>query len=140
MKFNPSYKCSSNLTPIQKIQIIEKYRPILKVLAEKNMKSGINQYSPSPNLANPKIDVRNEFAKIAGVDWAKRLERIEKIKANDRRSELNGKTLLTQDFVEAEKGEAAGYATDQVNQKRDQRYPKSMPNVWYTFFSVLQKF
>lgn len=56
-----------NLTPIQKIAIAEKYRPIYEAKAKENMTIGINQYSPLVNLPNPSINTSEELSKIAGV-------------------------------------------------------------------------
>jgi hypothetical protein len=59
-----------NLTPIQKIAIAEKYRPIFVKKAKENLSlGGGNQKSPLPKSANPisPISTSDELAKIAGV-------------------------------------------------------------------------
>lgn len=60
-----------NLTPIQKIAITEKYRPVYVKMAEEN-KGGFkgNQYvsgSLPKSAMNQKINTRDELAKIAGI-------------------------------------------------------------------------
>ena len=62
-----------SLTPLQRIEIVEKYRPFYKAKAKKNMslgggdkKSG-SENSPTPNRVENKIDVRAELAKDADV-------------------------------------------------------------------------
>lgn len=60
-----------NLTPIQRIAIAEKYRPIFKKRAEENLKLSGEQFGKglqkSSNPIENKLHVRNELAKIAGV-------------------------------------------------------------------------
>lgn len=54
---------------------------------------------------------RKEFTFSERIDWAKRLERVESIKAKERQSELNGKIQLTQNSSEA-KGETREIVAD----------------------------
>lgn len=63
-----------NLTPIQRIAVAEKYRPIYERQAKENLKQAGNNYGigkekPLPNLVNPilNIDTTQRLAKIAGV-------------------------------------------------------------------------
>ena len=63
-----------NLTPIQRIAVAEKYRPIYEKQAKENLKQAGNNYGigkekPLPNLVNPilNIDTTQRLAKIAGV-------------------------------------------------------------------------
>ena len=63
-----------NLSPIQRIAVAEKYRPIYERRAKENMSLGGKSYSPKEGLQNSstlpkknKIDVRAKLAKTAGV-------------------------------------------------------------------------
>lgn len=67
-----------NLSPIQRIAVIEKYRPIYERQAQQNLKEGgrkgglANSSKPSQNSSKAsnienKIDVRAKLAKTAGV-------------------------------------------------------------------------
>lgn len=64
-----------NLSPIQRIAVAEKYRPIYEKQAKKNIEEGgrkgclITQNKPSSNLTNPlnSIDTNKKLADIAGV-------------------------------------------------------------------------
>lgn len=64
-----------NLSPIQRIAVTEKYRPIYEKQAKKNIEEGgrkgglITQNKPSSNLTNPlnSIDTNKKLADIAGV-------------------------------------------------------------------------
>lgn len=63
-----------NLSPIQRIAVAEKYRPIYEKQAKKNMSMGGKSYSPKEGLQNSstlpkeeKIDVRAKLAQTAGV-------------------------------------------------------------------------
>ncbi len=64
-----------NLSPIQRIAITEKYRPIYERQAKKNLEEGgrkgglIAQNKPSSNLTKPlnSIDTNKKLADIAGV-------------------------------------------------------------------------
>ena len=63
-----------NLTPIQRIAVAEKYRPIYEKQAKENLKQAGNNYGigkekPLPNLVNPilNIDTTQRLAQIAGV-------------------------------------------------------------------------
>jgi hypothetical protein len=61
-----------NLTDIDRIQIAEKYRPVIERKAKENISKGGRSYSPkegmkiSSNLIS-KTETREELAKIAGV-------------------------------------------------------------------------
>ena len=55
---------------------------------------------------------RKDFTFSERVDWAKRLERVERIKAKDRQSELNGKNQHMEIFPEAEKGNTRDIVAD----------------------------
>lgn len=64
-----------NLSPIQRIAVAEKYRPIYEKQAKVNMSLGGKNYSPKEGLQNSSkassidnnIDVRAKLAKTAGV-------------------------------------------------------------------------
>lgn len=63
-----------NLSPIQRIAVAEKYRPIYEKQAKENMSLGGKNYSPKEGLQNSstlskedKIDVRAKLAETAGV-------------------------------------------------------------------------
>lgn len=63
-----------NLSPIQRIAVAEKYRPIYEKQAKKNMSMGGKNYSPKEGSQNSstlpkeeKMDVRAKLAKTAGV-------------------------------------------------------------------------
>lgn len=57
-----------NLSPAQRVVVIEKYRPIFEDKARENIHSGLNQHSsPMANLPNPKIDTRKELAQLANI-------------------------------------------------------------------------
>lgn len=67
-----------NLSPIQRIAVAEKYRPIYERQAQKNLEEGgrkgglVSANKPLVNLPNPlsmidKIDVREKLASVAGV-------------------------------------------------------------------------
>ena len=66
-----------NLSPIQRIAVAEKYRPIYEKQAKKNMSlGGGDKKSGSQNSSKPinpenKIDVRAKLAKTAGVSAKK---------------------------------------------------------------------
>lgn len=60
-----------NLSPIQRIAVIEKYRPIFEKQAKKNLitSTGGSNPQPLPNLVNPenKIDTTKKLADLADV-------------------------------------------------------------------------
>lgn len=63
-----------NLSPIQRIKVTEKYRPIYERKTRENMSLGGKNYSPKEGLQNSstlskeeKIDVRAKLAETAGV-------------------------------------------------------------------------
>lgn len=64
-----------NLTPIQKIAITEKYRPIYEKQAKENLVNAGNNYGvgqdkkPLPKLVNPieSVDTTKKLSKLAGV-------------------------------------------------------------------------
>jgi hypothetical protein len=59
-----------NLSPIQRVAVTEKYRPVFEEKAKENISlNGGDKKSPLQNSATPikKIDVRKELAKLAGV-------------------------------------------------------------------------
>jgi hypothetical protein len=61
-----------NLTPMQRIAITEKYRPVLEIKAKQNLSKAGQSFSPKEGSANlPKVDTpintRIELAKLAGV-------------------------------------------------------------------------
>lgn len=67
---------------------------------------------------------RKEFTFSERVDWARRLERIEKEKARERQSVLNGKTELTENFPEA-KGETRDIVAEQSGFGSGKQYEKA---------------
>ena len=64
-----------NLSPIQRIAVAEKYRPIYERQAKENLVNAGNNYGigqdkkPLPNLVNPiaSVDTTKKLADIAGV-------------------------------------------------------------------------
>ena len=67
-----------NLSPIQRIAVAEKYRPIYEKQAKENLKEGgrkgglVSVKKPLVNLPNPltvenKMDVREKLASVAGI-------------------------------------------------------------------------
>lgn len=60
-----------NLSPIQRIAVIEKYRPIFEKQAKKNLvtSTGGSNPQPLPNLVNPenKVDTTKKLADLADV-------------------------------------------------------------------------
>ena len=61
------------LTPIQRIAIAEKYRPIIEKKAKENLsKGGGDKKSPCQKSDNPiiqKVDTKKELSKIANVSY-----------------------------------------------------------------------
>lgn len=59
-----------NLSPLQRVQIAEKYRPVFKKKAEEKQLSSLKQNStvlPKSDQTDEKIHTRDELAKIAKV-------------------------------------------------------------------------
>ena len=60
-----------NLSPIQRIAVTEKYRPIYEKQAKKNLITSTGGRNPQslPNLVNPedKVDTTKKLADMAGV-------------------------------------------------------------------------
>lgn len=71
----PSFFCKSNLSPIQRIAVAEKYRPIYEKMAKEKLSTGgrngglTTQNKPLTNLSNPSsaIDTTQKLADMAGV-------------------------------------------------------------------------
>lgn len=60
-----------SFSPIQRIAVAEKYRPVYEKKAKKNLvtSTGGNNPQPLPNLVNPenKVDTTKKLADMAGV-------------------------------------------------------------------------
>ncbi len=63
-----------NLSPMQRVAVTEKYRPMFEKKARENLEKagesfGIGKEKPLANLPNPieKVDTRKELSKLAGV-------------------------------------------------------------------------
>lgn len=68
---------------------------------------------------------RKEFTFSERIDWARRLEAIEKIKAEERQSTLNGKSLLTENFPEAKRGETRDIVAKESGFGSGKQYEKA---------------
>lgn len=101
-----------NLSPIQRIAVAEKYRPIYERQAQKNLEEGgrkgglVSANKPLVNLPNPspiidKIDVREKLASVAGVS-GKTYSMGKKILDSDNET-------LKQEVLSGEKSINAGY-------------------------------
>lgn len=101
-----------NLSPIQRIAVTEKYRPIYERQAQKNLEEGgrkgglVSANKPLVNLPNPspiidKIDVREKLASVAGVS-GKTYSMGKKILDSDNET-------LKQEVLSGEKSINAGY-------------------------------
>lgn len=101
-----------NLSPIQRIKVAEKYRPIYERQAQKNLEEGgrkgglASTNKPLVNLPNPslmadKIDVREKLASVAGVS-GKTYSMGKKILDSDNET-------LKQEVLSGEKSINAGY-------------------------------
>ena len=108
-----------NLTPIQRIAVAEKYRPIYEKQAKENLKQAGNNYGigkekPLPNLVNPilNIDTTQRLAKIAGVGketYRMGAKIINSDNENVKKRVLSGETSIS-----------AGYKELQNKDKKDQ--------------------
>lgn len=101
-----------NLSPIQRIAVAEKYRPIYERQAQKNLEEGgrkgglVSANKPLVNLPNPssmidKIDVREKLASVAGVS-GKTYSMGKKILDSDNET-------LKQEVLSGRKGISVGY-------------------------------
>jgi len=76
------------------------------------------------NLEISENETRKDFSKKERIDYARRLERIEKVKANERQSELNGKSLLTENFPQAETGNTRDIVAQKLGIGSGKQYEK----------------
>ena len=112
-----------SLTPLQRIQIVEKYRPFYKKKAKENMslgggdrKSG-SQNSPTPINPENKIDVRAELAKDADVStdtYSKGLKILNSGNEELINETLNGQKTINKAYNESKKNDDTG-KTDKVS-------------------------
>ncbi len=114
-----------NLSPIQRIAVAEKYRPIYEKQAQINLREGgrkgglANSYKPSQNSSkassiennNKKIDVRAKLAKTAGVS-TDTYSKGKKILDSDNEE-------LKQEVLSGEKSINAGYKELTQNKKEE---------------------
>ncbi len=68
---------------------------------------------------------RKEFTFSERVDWARRLERVERVRAKERQSVLNGKSELTEKFPGATKGESRDIVAEQSGFGSGKQYEKA---------------
>ncbi|MBC5745260.1 hypothetical protein FMM74_017205 [Lachnospiraceae bacterium MD308] len=97
-----------NLSPIQRIKVTEKYRPIYERKARENMSLGGKNYSPKEGLKNSstlskeeKIDVRAKLAETAGVSTDTYSKGKKILDSNNE--------ILKQEVLSGEKSINAGY-------------------------------
>lgn len=102
-----------SLTPLQRIQIVEKYRPFYKKKAEKNKSlNGGNKIAESENSTTPltkeeKIDVREKLAKDADVStntYAKGVKILESGNEELINETIGGQKSINKAFNELKKG------------------------------------
>ena len=78
------------------------------------------------NLEISENETRKDFSKAERIDYARRLERVESLKARERQATLTGGSnpQLTQNFVEAEKGEVVDIVAEKLNIGSGEQYRK----------------
>ena len=106
-----------SLTPLQRIQIVEKYRPFYKKKAEKNKSlNGGNKIAESENSTTPlmkeeKIDVRDKLAKDADVStntYSKGVKILESGNEDLISETINGQKSINKAFNELKKNADIG--------------------------------
>ena len=106
-----------SLTPLQRIQIVEKYRPFYKKKAEKNKSlNGGNKIAESENSTTPlmkeeKIDVREKLAKDADVStntYSKGVKILESGNEDLISETINGQKSINKAFNELKKNADIG--------------------------------
>ena len=129
-----------NLSPIQRIAVAEKYRPIYERQAQKNLEEGgrkgglVSANKPLVNLPNPssmidKIDVREKLASVAGVS-GKTYSMGKKILDSDNEP-------LKQEVLSGEKSINAGYK--ELTQSKQETKPSINGEVSNTSSSTATK-
>lgn len=129
-----------NLSPIQRIAVAEKYRPIYERQAQKNLEEGgrkgglVSANKPLVNLPNPssmidKIDVREKLASVAGVS-GKTYSMGKKILDSDNET-------LKQEVLSGEKSINAGYK--ELTQSKQETKPSINGEVSNTSSSTATK-
>lgn len=120
-----------SLTPLQRIQIVEKYRPFYKKKAEKNKSlNGGNKIAESENSTTPltkeeKIDVREKLAKDADVStntYSKGVKILESGNEELISETINGQKSINKAFNELKKNadtDKSENVSDQVNELKD---------------------
>lgn len=110
-----------NLSPIQRIAVAEKYRPIYERKARENMSLGGKNYSPKEGLQNSstlskeeKIDVRAKLAETAGVSTDTYSKRKKILDSNNE--------TLKQEVLSGEKSINAGYKEIKQNENNKNSY------------------
>lgn len=120
-----------NLTPVQKIAIAEKYRESIQKEARENYINNVGRPTTEENLLSNgiKIDnivhVRKELAKIAKVGSgtiARRLERIEKIKAEER---SGARTDLMENFPTGCEGQVRDIVAEKIGIGSGRNYDRA---------------
>lgn len=76
------------------------------------------------NLEISENETRKDFSKKERIDYARRLERIEKVKAQERQSLLNGRSELTENFPTAEIGEVRDIVASKLGIGSGKQYEK----------------
>lgn len=122
-----------SLTPLQRIQIVEKYRPFYKKKAEKNKSlNGGNKIAESENSTTPltkeeKIDVREKLAKDADVStntYSKGVKILESGNEELISETINGQKSINKAFNELKKNadtDKPDNASDPDNELKDLR-------------------
>ncbi len=107
-----------NLSPIQRIKVTEKYRPIYERQAKENMSLGGKKYSPKEGSQNSstlsqeeKVDVRAKLAKTAGVST-------DTYSKGKKILDSNNETLK-QEVLSGEKSINAGYKELSQNKREE---------------------
>lgn len=120
-----------SLTPLQRIQIVEKYRPFYKKKAERNKSlNGGNKIAESENSTTPltkekKIDVREKLAKDADVStntYSKGVKILESGNEELINETISGQKSINKAFNELKKStdtDTAQIISDQDNELKD---------------------
>jgi hypothetical protein len=108
-----------NLSPIQRIAVAEKYRPLYEKQARENMSLGGKNYSSKEGLQNSstlskeeKIDVRAKLAETAGVSTDTYSKGKKILDSNNE--------ILKQEVLSGEKSINAGYK--ELTQNKKEKY------------------
>lgn len=76
------------------------------------------------NLEISENETRKDFSKAERIDYARRLERVENLKAERRKSELNGKSLLVENFPPADIGKVRDIVAEKLQIGSGKQYEK----------------